>query len=235
MPGAPQNVLTGFSGVDCSAHHLRCRCRPPRIPLRCMRLFDAVVVRRRSRLPIASPGPFSSGRNGGVITGNDHPRDRFPPVGLRAPCGGEVRRRRASGTQLPGSSRCSCRSICDGCISVKAARRSSRTARKCSHLSEHAAYGRIEAARAVRRFPIILDRLIDGSLTLTAVTLLAPHLMTCNCLSVIADARHKSKRDIEHIVARLRPQPAVAATVRKLPDAAACPIRRGIDLWLPGL
>ena len=42
------------------------------------------------------------------------------------------------------------------------------------HLSEHAAYGRIEAARAARRFPEILDRLADGALTLTAVGLLAP-------------------------------------------------------------
>src|SRR5262245_53861659 len=31
------------------------------------------------------------------------------------------------------------------------------------HLSEHAAYGRIEAARAVRRFPVLLDRLADGA------------------------------------------------------------------------
>ena len=85
------------------------------------------------------------------------------------------------------------------------------------HLSEHAAYGRIEAARAVRRFPIVMDKLTDGLLTLTAVTLLAPHLTAANCCGVLAEASHRSKRDIEHIVARLRPQPAVAATVRKLP------------------
>src|SRR5688572_16248049 len=35
------------------------------------------------------------------------------------------------------------------------------------HLSEHAAYGRIEAARASRRFPVILDLLVDGSINLT--------------------------------------------------------------------
>jgi hypothetical protein len=33
------------------------------------------------------------------------------------------------------------------------------------HLSEHAAYARIEAARAVRRFPVILERLSCGELT----------------------------------------------------------------------
>src|SRR5262245_42901304 len=34
------------------------------------------------------------------------------------------------------------------------------------HLSEHAAYGRIEAARAARRFPVILDLLVEGAVTL---------------------------------------------------------------------
>ena len=85
------------------------------------------------------------------------------------------------------------------------------------HLSEHAAYGRIEAARAARRFPVVLDLLSDGSVTLTAVTLLAPHLTSDNHREVLDQARHKSKRDVEHIVARLRPQPSVLATVRKLP------------------
>jgi hypothetical protein len=40
---------------------------------------------------------------------------------------------------------------------------------RCLRLSEHAAYGRIEAARATRRYPLILDWLTDGSLTLTSV------------------------------------------------------------------
>jgi hypothetical protein len=42
------------------------------------------------------------------------------------------------------------------------------------HLSEHAAYGRIEAARAARRFPEILTRLVEERLTLTAVCVVAP-------------------------------------------------------------
>ncbi len=37
------------------------------------------------------------------------------------------------------------------------------------HLAEHAAYGRIEAARVVRRYPVVLERLADGSVTLTTV------------------------------------------------------------------
>ena len=41
------------------------------------------------------------------------------------------------------------------------------------HLSEHAAYLRIEAARAARRWPGILELLADGALHLTAIGLLA--------------------------------------------------------------
>jgi hypothetical protein len=37
------------------------------------------------------------------------------------------------------------------------------------HLSEHAAYGRIEAARCARRFPMILDLLAEGAVTLTTI------------------------------------------------------------------
>jgi hypothetical protein len=85
------------------------------------------------------------------------------------------------------------------------------------HLAEGAAYNRIEAARAARRFPLILEGLVDGSLTMTAVRLLAPHLTTDNHRGVLATARHKRKADIERLVSSLRPKPSVPAVVRKLP------------------
>jgi hypothetical protein len=85
------------------------------------------------------------------------------------------------------------------------------------HLSEHAAYGRIAAARAARRFPLILERLESGELTLTAVGLLAPHLTPANHLDLLTRARHRSKREIEHLVACLQPRPDVPSSVRKLP------------------
>lgn len=72
------------------------------------------------------------------------------------------------------------------------------------HLSEHAAYSRIEAARSVRRFPRILELLIAGDVTLTSVTLLAPHLTDDNCAAALEAARHKSKREVEVQVAALR-------------------------------
>jgi hypothetical protein len=87
------------------------------------------------------------------------------------------------------------------------------------HLSEHAAYTRIGVARAVREFPAILQLLADGDIHLTALRLLAPHLTADNYQDALASARHRSKREVEEIVARLRPQPDAPAVVRKLPVA----------------
>jgi hypothetical protein len=95
------------------------------------------------------------------------------------------------------------------------------------HLSEHAAYGRIDAARAARRFPQILELLAEGAITLTAVSLLAPHLTPDNHLDVLRAARHKTKRDVEHLVAQLHPRPDVPSSVRKLP--AAKPLARSLS------
>ena len=88
---------------------------------------------------------------------------------------------------------------------------------RCLHLSEHAAYGRIEAVRVARRLPAILDLLADGSVTLTTVCLLAPHLTPENHQRLLDAARHKCKRDVEQQVAALRPLPPVAPVIRRLP------------------
>ena len=83
-------------------------------------------------------------------------------------------------------------------------------------LSEAEAYNRIEAARAARRFPVILDRLAVGSLNLTTVRLLASHLTVENHLELLAGASGKTRREVEELRARYFPQPDVASSVRKL-------------------
>jgi len=85
-------------------------------------------------------------------------------------------------------------------------------------LAEHAAYNRIEAARLSRRFPIVLDLLSDGSLNLSTLRLLAPHLRPENFETLVNQARLRSKREVETLVAQLAPRPDVAASVRKLPE-----------------
>ena len=85
------------------------------------------------------------------------------------------------------------------------------------HLSEHAAYARIAAARAATRFPVVMDLLIEGAITLTTVTLLGRHLTAENHAALLESARHKSKADVEMLVATLHPQPDVPSSVRKVP------------------
>jgi hypothetical protein len=90
-------------------------------------------------------------------------------------------------------------------------------------LSEAEAYNRIEAARAARRFPVILDRLAEGSLNLTTVRLLASHLTDENHLDLLAAASGKSRRAVEELRARYFPQADVASSVRKLPAPRPVP------------
>src|SRR5688572_9780116 len=85
------------------------------------------------------------------------------------------------------------------------------------HLSEGGAYNRIEAARAARTYPLILELFEQSSVTLTAIRLLAPHLTTDNHRAVLASARHKSKREVEALVVALQPRPDAPVIVRKLP------------------
>ena len=85
------------------------------------------------------------------------------------------------------------------------------------HFSEPVAYHRIAAARAARCYPALLERLGSGEIHLSGITLLAPHLTHENHVDLLDQAKHKSKRAIEALVADLRPRPASASYVRRLP------------------
>jgi hypothetical protein len=85
-------------------------------------------------------------------------------------------------------------------------------------LSEDAACNRIEAARASRRFPLVLDLLASGAMSLTSVRLLGKHLTPENHQAVLARACGRSRREIEALVAELAPRPDVPTSVRKLPN-----------------
>ncbi|HKC60385.1 MAG TPA: hypothetical protein VKB92_09875, partial [Myxococcales bacterium] len=87
--------------------------------------------------------------------------------------------------------------------------------------SEDAAYSRIMVARAARRLPAMIEATRSGQVHLTGLRLLAPHLTAENHCEMLAQAAGKTKREIEELVARLAPQPAVAPTIRKLPERPA--------------
>ena len=99
------------------------------------------------------------------------------------------------------------------------------------HLSEPETALRIHVARASRKYPVLLEMLRDGRLHLSGAALLAPHLTPHNQRALLERATHKTKRQIEEIVAELRPRPDVAAGMRKLPARQAPgPGRTTLDL-----
>ena len=100
------------------------------------------------------------------------------------------------------------------------------------HLSEDAAYNRSEVAKAAVAYPVILDLLHDGSVTVTAIRLLAKQLTPDNHRALLAAATNKSKRQVEQQVAALRPQPDVPSNIRRLPSSSR-PATRGSSVDTP--
>src|SRR5882762_9602828 len=87
--------------------------------------------------------------------------------------------------------------------------------------SEDAAYARVTVARAARRLPAMVEAVRSGQVHLTGLRMLVPHLTEQNHREVLAQAAGRSKRRVEELVARLSPQPAVPALIRKLPELPA--------------
>jgi 5-methylcytosine-specific restriction endonuclease McrA len=91
------------------------------------------------------------------------------------------------------------------------------------HLSDDAAYKRIQAARAARQFPALFEAVAAGRLHLTAVCLLAPHLTPGNAEELIEAATHRRKAEIEAWLARrfevVRDAGPVRPMIRAIPGA----------------
>jgi 5-methylcytosine-specific restriction endonuclease McrA len=87
--------------------------------------------------------------------------------------------------------------------------------------SEDATYKRTQAARAAQEHPAILDALAEGRLHLSAVCLLAPHLTPENAEKLLADATHKTKAQIERLLAERFPKPDVPARIEALLPVAS--------------
>lgn len=108
-------------------------------------------------------------------------------------------------------------------------------------LADSAAYNRIEVARAAQRVPQLLEALDDGSLNLTTARVLAPHITPANADELIGRARHKSRREVERIIAEWNPIPEAPCTVNylspgwvrvhlTLPEATYDKLRLAVDL-----
>jgi hypothetical protein len=91
------------------------------------------------------------------------------------------------------------------------------------HLSEHEAYLRMTAARTCRRFVVIFEMLDRAELHLSAVAKLGPHLTEENHRSLLGAATHKTKRQVEEMLAAQFPQPPIAESIRRLPSLSSLP------------
>ncbi|MEK7746522.1 MAG: hypothetical protein AAB576_07650, partial [Elusimicrobiota bacterium] len=86
--------------------------------------------------------------------------------------------------------------------------------------AEGEAARRIHAARAAAKYPLIYRAIDRGLLSLTAVSLLAPHLNRDNQRRLIRSALGRNKRDVEALIAALGPAGRPVERIRFLGSPA---------------
>jgi 5-methylcytosine-specific restriction endonuclease McrA len=87
------------------------------------------------------------------------------------------------------------------------------------HMSEGAAFRRINASRLVRRFPSLLRHIESGAVHLSTLVLLRDHLAESNLEELVAATSGQTRREVEELLARRAPRPDVPSKIRKLPGA----------------
>ena len=85
-------------------------------------------------------------------------------------------------------------------------------------MSESTAVKRIGAARLASRFPVLFTMVARGELHLSGIHCIQAHLTLENHERALAEAKHKTMRQLEELVARLALKPDVPTTLRKLPN-----------------
>ena len=105
------------------------------------------------------------------------------------------------------------------------------------HLSDAEAFLRIAVARVSRRFPMVLSMLAEGRIHLSAVAMLAKHLDDANGEALLRRAAHRSKREVEMLIAEIAPQPDAPSGMRRLPKprSAGVPTGGGAPLLPTGV
>lgn len=86
-------------------------------------------------------------------------------------------------------------------------------------MSEDEAGRRIHVANKARKFPALLVAIAEGRLHLTGASLLASRLTAENLDELLAAATHKSRCEIEYLIACRFPQPDVPTSLRAVPSA----------------
>jgi hypothetical protein len=95
------------------------------------------------------------------------------------------------------------------------------------HFSEDAANRRIRAARKAREHPPIFDMVADGRLNLSAVLLLGSWLRPENAAELLAVAVHKTRQELEVLIAERFPRTEVLPLVSTVGASAAAAVPDG--------
>jgi len=89
------------------------------------------------------------------------------------------------------------------------------------HFSDSAADKRINVARTAREFPAIFQAVAEGRLHLTAVLVLGPRLTASNAEELIGEAEHKTRIQIEELLAARFPRTESLPLVLAMPAQLA--------------
>lgn len=86
--------------------------------------------------------------------------------------------------------------------------------------SEQATAKRVYTARAVRKYPVILEMMRKTELNMSAVMILGPHLTPENHSRLLGHVRGRSSREVEALAASLAPGREVAECIRRVSPSA---------------
>jgi hypothetical protein len=86
-------------------------------------------------------------------------------------------------------------------------------------LSEGEAKKRIRVARAGRQCPRVFEALAEGSVNLSGLVCLARHLTPETAEELLAAASHKTRLEIERLIAERFPRADVAPSVEAIPSS----------------
>ena len=106
--------------------------------------------------------------------------------------------------------------------------------RRVHRQSDTMIHYRVSCARAVNRFPQVIEFLRDGRLCMTTLAELMKVMNESNCDALLAEALGKSKRDAEKIVAREKPKPVPKDVMRPVESTFPGKSEPSVESTFPG-